>query len=169
MSKPNRKGSTSTNVPPLTTITTPSINTITTIPTPQSIASSSVNKFNFDSDDIQLNRISIMSDYPHSPNNSIESPPLTPGFNLRSPTPSVIFRGGSSNSKLSATKRNSNIRRWSSKSSRSSTSSQVNGSRRNSDGKRVYFSKITRQNVPTLRQSFLTKKRREYEGNCFVN
>lgn len=165
MSKPIRKGS-KTNVPPPST----TINTIPIIPTPQSTASSSVNKFNFDTDDIQMNRISITSDFPHSPNGSIESPPLTPGFNLRSPTPSVIFQGaGSNNSKLSATNRNSNIRRWSSKSSRSSTSSQVNGSRRSSDGKRVYFSKITRQNVPTLRQSFLTKKRREYEGNCFVH
>lgn len=157
-SKNNAPSSTTTNI-------------TSTVPTSQPTVSSSANQFNFDSNDIQLNRISVISDFPHSPNGSIESsPPLTPGFNLRSPSPSVIFKGGSNNSKLSATNHNSNVRRWSSKSSRSSTSSQVNGSRRSSDGKRVYFSKITRQNVPTLRQSFLSKKRREYEGNSiYVN
>lgn len=150
MSKRGRKNS-KTNVPP---------------ETPQQLQPPVPStQFNFENDDIQMNRISVISDFTHSPNGSIDSPPLTPGFNLRSPSPSVIFQGGSVSSKLSVGNRNSNVRRWSSKSSRSSTSSQINGSRRNSDGKRVYFSKITRQNVPTLRQSFLNKKRREYEGN----
>lgn len=107
------------------------------------------------------NCISVISDINLTALNS--PPPQSSSSALHSPTTSITFNTPHQEGlrKLSPKVK---VRRWSSKSS--STSADGNASRRNSDGRRIFFSKINRQEVPTLRQSYLKRKKEEYEGLC---
>lgn len=117
----------------------------------------------------ELNRISVISDFSHSPNENNESrtSQFSPRQDQTSPSLSVRFQGSiSSGNSRKLSNKTDRIRRWSSRSSRSSTHSTdfPDGSRKNSERKMVHLSQISRNDVPTLRKSFLNKKKKEYEG-----